>query len=626
MIYINNIPQTGNPVMEGIFISDARPEKRQPPGEPITIIAERGWLIADPASDRIVFRLENGGIHIVSRDFTTYQHSEFRTHDLQLSIGDEAGESLSLPKGLREMTLGELRAKIVEYRKLGVQQWAPLVEIHKKFSIPFAALILGFLGVAMGVLFRRGEKLVELRPEHRRRHRLLRLPARRRAARQTGAAQPLLGDVVRKLLLRRRHGAALPQGARRNTLHLAAPAEPARPPEGRGVTILQRYVSREFLKIFGIVLHRPARHHGARGLLPAHRHVRQLPDAGALEISLFRAEDAAVHLLHHPGFDARVPAGDPRDPEPPPGNHRRPLRGRDPDAPVSPRSWPSGRSPACWSSVTNEFVVPGSARQLQYVLDTHIKNRPARSIFRQNRIWFYGERNTIFNIQLLDPVEKLLEGVTLYRFDTSGTRLIQRIDARRARYLRGRWDLFNVTVRTFLADGTIKARSFPRQRMRRPERPGGHLAIPRAPRGDELPRAQRIRAQASSQRLQPDRLHGRPPGEIVAAAPELHRHPAGDPHRFSRAFGRKRRRQPRGEPRPSLLSTTSSSPSAFRSGTRENSRPISPPGCRTSSSSPLPATSGWIWRSSRHSSWFLTLDVVLCIVINTLGSVFCLVG
>jgi lipopolysaccharide export system permease protein len=119
----------------------------------------------------------------------------------------------------------------------------------------------------------------------------------------------------------------------------------------------------------------------------------------------------------------------------------------------------------------NEFLVPGSARQLQYVLDTHIKNRPARSIFRQNRIWFYGERNTVFNIQLLDPVEGLLEGVTLYRFDPSGTRLIQRIDAMRARYLRGRWDFFRVTIRTFLPDGTIKVRSFPRQRLRRPEKP-----------------------------------------------------------------------------------------------------------------------------------------------------------
>jgi lipopolysaccharide export system permease protein len=160
VIYVNHIPASGNPVMEGIFISDARPEKRQPPGEPLTIIAARGRLISDPGSNRVVFRLEDGGIHALSPDFTTYQRVNFRTHDLQLGLDDNADENLSMPKGLREMTLGELRAKVEEYRKLGVQQWAPEVEIHKKFAIPFAALIFGFLGVAMGVLFRRGEKLV----------------------------------------------------------------------------------------------------------------------------------------------------------------------------------------------------------------------------------------------------------------------------------------------------------------------------------------------------------------------------------------------------------------------------------------------------------------------------------
>ncbi|HEY5998620.1 MAG TPA: LptF/LptG family permease [bacterium] len=160
VIYVNHIPAAGDPVMEGIFISDARPEKRQPPGEPITIVAARGRLIADASSNRVVFRLEDGGIHVLSRDLQTYQRTQFATHDLQLSFGEEGTESLALPKGLREMTLPELRAKVEEYRRLGVQQWAPQVEIQKKFAIPFAALVFGFLGVAMGVLFRRGEKLV----------------------------------------------------------------------------------------------------------------------------------------------------------------------------------------------------------------------------------------------------------------------------------------------------------------------------------------------------------------------------------------------------------------------------------------------------------------------------------
>jgi lipopolysaccharide export system permease protein len=160
VIYVNRIPPDDNPVMEGIFISDARPEKRQPPGEPITIVAARGRLIADPDSDRVVFRLEDGGIHVLSHDHHTYQRTQFTTHDLLLNFGGAAGESLAVPKGLREMTLPELRAKVEEYRRLGVQQWAPRVEIQKKFAIPFAALVFGFLGVAMGVLFRRGEKLV----------------------------------------------------------------------------------------------------------------------------------------------------------------------------------------------------------------------------------------------------------------------------------------------------------------------------------------------------------------------------------------------------------------------------------------------------------------------------------
>lgn len=162
VIYVDHIPQDENPVMEGIFISDGRPEKRQPPGEPITIVAARGRLIADAGSDRVVFRLEDGGIHVLSHDFRTYQRTQFTTHDLLLSLRGDGPESLVVPKGLREMTLGELRAKVDEYRRLGVQQWAPLVEVHKKFAIPFAAIIFGFLGVAMGVLFRRGEKFVSL--------------------------------------------------------------------------------------------------------------------------------------------------------------------------------------------------------------------------------------------------------------------------------------------------------------------------------------------------------------------------------------------------------------------------------------------------------------------------------
>jgi len=121
--------------------------------------------------------------------------------------------------------------------------------------------------------------------------------------------------------------------------------------------------------------------------------------------------------------------------------------------------------------LTNEFLVPAATRQAQEVLDVRIKNRPMRSIFRQNRIWVYGERQTIINVQLLDPVQQTLEGVTLFRFDKSGAQLIERIDARSARYRGGRWELSQATVRTFLPDGTVRTRSLPLHNLQRSEKP-----------------------------------------------------------------------------------------------------------------------------------------------------------
>lgn len=160
MIYINHIPQTANPVMKGIVITDYRPEKRTPPQEPLTIIAEEGWLVVDEATQRVIFKLSKGGIHSLAPDLQKYQKTDFYNHDIQLRLSDEMVDTGTVPKGLREMTLGELFALAREYRTQGVKSNGPLVEIHKKFAIPFATLIFGYLGISMGVLFRRGEKLV----------------------------------------------------------------------------------------------------------------------------------------------------------------------------------------------------------------------------------------------------------------------------------------------------------------------------------------------------------------------------------------------------------------------------------------------------------------------------------
>ena len=160
IIYANEIPETEDPIMKGVIITDYRPEKRNPPREPITIVAEEGWLVIDEQSQRVLFRLRNGGMHSLSRNLEKYQKIDFRIHDLQLNLSEEMVDTMTIPKGLREMNLAELRAKAAEYQAQGVKSNGPIVEIHKKFAIPFATLIFGYLGISMGILFRRGEKLV----------------------------------------------------------------------------------------------------------------------------------------------------------------------------------------------------------------------------------------------------------------------------------------------------------------------------------------------------------------------------------------------------------------------------------------------------------------------------------
>ena len=63
------------------------------------------------------------------------------------------------PKGDREMSIAELRARADEIRAQGQFPHNQLFEIHKKFSIPAACLVFGLIGLALGATNRRDGKL-----------------------------------------------------------------------------------------------------------------------------------------------------------------------------------------------------------------------------------------------------------------------------------------------------------------------------------------------------------------------------------------------------------------------------------------------------------------------------------
>lgn len=145
MIYVKEMPRPEE--FNGIFISDLRDPK-----EPNLIIAKSGSIITDEDAKNIILRLKNGSLHRGAKGADTYQKVEFTNYDLQLNL--EVKES-KITKGRREMTIGELQDEIGKMKKEKKGYNVLLMEINKKFSIPFACLLMGIIGAPLGIASRR---------------------------------------------------------------------------------------------------------------------------------------------------------------------------------------------------------------------------------------------------------------------------------------------------------------------------------------------------------------------------------------------------------------------------------------------------------------------------------------
>jgi lipopolysaccharide export system permease protein len=119
------------------------------------------------------------------------------------------------------------------------------------------------------------------------------------------------------------------------------------------------------------------------------------------------------------------------------------------------------------SFLGNEYLVPFSNQRVRYLLSVEVRKEKPSSFFKNYKIWYRGDHH-IFNIQLLDPQKKVLEGFTLYQLDDS-FRCIKRIDARKARWVNGKWRLYDGAMRDFDERGSIRMIPFEEMEYSLPE-------------------------------------------------------------------------------------------------------------------------------------------------------------
>jgi lipopolysaccharide export system permease protein len=131
---------------ENVFISDSRNA-----AETHTIIARQGMVLSDPHLFIVTLRLKNGAIHKLGDQPNSYEKIDFNTYDLRLDLKTGLKEQKSAEKHPADMSLSELTGAVQALRSKKADFKPQMIKIHEKFSIPFACLVFGIIGIPLGL-------------------------------------------------------------------------------------------------------------------------------------------------------------------------------------------------------------------------------------------------------------------------------------------------------------------------------------------------------------------------------------------------------------------------------------------------------------------------------------------
>lgn len=148
IIYTDNYDPLKH-TMTGILIHDERDSN-----EPSTIFANTGVIFADPVAKILRVELFNGGIHKLFGK-NGYRQIEFQDYSLSINLSQAPKEMI---KNELDMTFTELRAWVRSTRNFPKMHRDILLEIHRRFALPFACFVFAIVGVPLGIQNQRSGK------------------------------------------------------------------------------------------------------------------------------------------------------------------------------------------------------------------------------------------------------------------------------------------------------------------------------------------------------------------------------------------------------------------------------------------------------------------------------------
>ncbi len=132
--------------LSGIFISDERGTRK-------VILAREGDLVYDEDSRRVALLLRDGELY--TQDGERVRKMDFNRYTLSLEIRGGEGQG----RTNRELTFSQLLQRIREKAKKGEATAPYIIDLHKRFVLPFSILPFTFLAISLGVFDRKGSHL-----------------------------------------------------------------------------------------------------------------------------------------------------------------------------------------------------------------------------------------------------------------------------------------------------------------------------------------------------------------------------------------------------------------------------------------------------------------------------------
>ena len=491
MFLVMDMP-TGTDIWQNVLLADLS----TPDSTRITL-ARQGQLTIDAETRTVGFHLRNGEMHHVPYGRPgNYDLQAFAETHLPLNADSFfPADDVDVPRGPREMSIRQL------YRSYQ-QSRLPLylVEIHKKFSIPFASFVFGVLGLAFGIHNRREGRswgfvvsiaiifiywiLMRLGEGMGSQGRLPPVVA-------MWSVNILLGIMGMGLLVRnareaqsiRSSLAGMVGSAFRRVSHLTSrrsAGSPRKPPHRPVVIIriprfrfrprftftymytfrfpntLDRYIAREFLRLFLLILTalvavyelgvlidilEAVFEHNTKGKLVFQYVASHFPQIlfHMLPLSTLMATLVNFAILTKNSEINAIKAG---------------------GISLYRISLPivmAGIMVSLLCFALQEYILPYSNRSAEQ-LEDEIKERASQTRNLLDRRWMMGQNDQIYHYTYYDPGRKLFNGLAVYRFDKASFSLTQRLYANQAGWdpASGAWIFRKGWTRNFQEQANIQ--------------------------------------------------------------------------------------------------------------------------------------------------------------------------